>query len=241
MEGSPLISPQTHQIYQQQNYPPRQQDAYSTPPFQQPVFQPQPSYNSPTVLYVYAPQGSFAVPNQPGLLAIPQGQTVPVPGQNNYSYQPSNNLNLPQFTNIPPDAHYVAKGRKLAVAALVTYIVGMFTFLPYLASLIISFHMVRKGFIRQKRDAVLAFSVLELVGWLFVCSFCWYYTEEWTYSYGYWYLEEIWWGWISLVVWWVFGLAFGIPRIMYIWAYEKTPLPNLAILPLGSPTQYQQF
>jgi len=31
------------------------------------------------VMYVYAPQGSYPVPGNPGLLAIPQGQPVAAP------------------------------------------------------------------------------------------------------------------------------------------------------------------
>lgn len=167
------------------------------------------------VMYVYAPQGSFSVPGNPTMIAIPQGQGAQgIPQQ-----QQINNIGT-----LAVDSRLLKHKRDanmLAVAALVTFFIGFFTFIVYLVSVIISLHMVRMKHIVKRRGEVIAFSVLELVAWAFVVTFSWYYDVDCSYhSYRY-TCYTIWYGWISLVIWGVFLLAFGIPRIIFTWRHDS--------------------
>jgi len=194
--------------------------------FQQPQMQMQ--MQQQQVLYVYAPQGTYPVPGNPTLIAIPQGQAVPqgAPQQQPVFAAP-NNVIAP-FVIDDRARRYRRHATNLAVAALVTFLVGYFTYLTYLASIIISLHMVRRGYIQKRKVEVITFSVLELVAWAFVAAFGWYYDDAcYYYNYGYtsysytYYCYTIWWGWISLVVWGTFALAFGIPRVIFTWRHDS--------------------
>jgi len=193
----------------------------------------QPTYGQPQqpIMYVYAPQGSYPLPGNPTLIAIPQGQAVPANGaplQHQQIFALPNTVYPAGVVN--PDRNRThANG--LAVAMLVTFLVGYFTFVTYLASIIISLHMVRREYIVKRKAAVIAFSILELIAWAFVVSFSWYY-EEYCYSYpyynynynsSYYYTQcyTMWWGWISFVVWGGFALAFGIPRVIFSWKHDS--------------------
>jgi len=185
----------------------------------------------PQVLYIYAPQGCYPVPGNPGLLAVPNGAAVPSQASQQQVFSTGTNLTnfAPMAVMAPPPA-VNKKARGLAIAALVTFLVGYFTYVCYLASVIISLHMVRKGYIVKKRSHVIAFAILELIAWAFVASFSWYYEID-CYStngyysggyeyYGNMYCYTMWWGWISLIVWGVFALAFGIPRVIFTYLYD---------------------
>ena len=121
--------------------------------------------------------------------------------------------------------------KELRVVALVCYIIGMFTFVIHVPSIAISLHMVRVGHIVKKKDEVLAFGILELIAWVFVCAFGWYYQYLVCYDYDtygnyYPYYCLTWLGWIAIVVWWVFGIAFGIPRVVCLMFFNCTIINN---------------
>ena len=40
----------------------------------------------------------------------------------------------------------------------------------------------------------------------------------------------IWWGWIALIVWLSFGLAFGIPRVIYTWQYDGIKVGHFVVI-----------
>jgi len=109
--------------------------------------------------------------------------------------------------------------QSMASSCLICYIIGFFFWIVYLPSLIISFQMVGRKYIPEsKRTMIVVFGVLELVAWLFVPCFIWYYTGycfEDLYE-TYCYIQ--WWGWISLVIFYSFALCFGIPRV--IWCHQ---------------------
>eukprot|EP00026_Physarum_polycephalum_P014258 Phypoly_transcript_14751.p1 GENE.Phypoly_transcript_14751~~Phypoly_transcript_14751.p1 ORF type:complete len:186 (+),score=9.38 Phypoly_transcript_14751:377-934(+) len=91
------------------------------------------------------------------------------------------------------------------VATLVTFIVGLFTYFPYLVSLILTFIMVNKGYVSGARKAVvLTMAIIELIAWLFCASFAWYTTYF------------IWLGWTAIVFWFVVALSCGIPRVIFL-------------------------
>jgi len=183
-------------------------------PYNPQSFVPAPSQED--LMFVYAPQGVSSVPGNPGLFVIPQGQLVHQP----VIQRPAE----PQPRRMDP-------GKKLAIAALATYITGVHLFLPYLASVIISLHMVRKGFINSKRKHVIAFSVLELLGCALVFGFGWFYQNVCTTTYrtypNYYgsvartTCEVEWFGWIALIVWGGIAIVFGIPRIIFTMRYDS--------------------
>jgi len=238
--GSP--SPASSGAVPQHYYPPQPAPSWGQQlPVQQQQqqqgFPPQALGSNQNVMYIYAPQGSYAVPGNPSLFAVPNGQPVyTTPGQQAMmtpAVMPGF-FQQPQF--VAPISALAKKVHKQAVACLVLYIVGMVTFLPHVASVALSLHMVRYGYINKKKAIVIAFSILELIAYAFVLSFSWYFNSDcysyyvytgYNYNNGYstgyysYYCSTMWWGWISLVVWFPFGIAFGIPRVLYTWRHDE--------------------
>jgi len=140
----------------------------------------------------------------------------------NSFFSPNGNFAVP-LQPLPTHNCCAQKSGAYSKAALILFLVGFFTYVCYIASIAISLHMVNKGYIVKRKAAVLAFSILELFGWVFVASFVWFYQDTcFAYSpyYGYYDCYTIWWGWISLVVWGTFALCFGIPRVIFTWQYD---------------------
>jgi len=117
--------------------------------------------------------------------------------------------------------------------AVITFILGLVLFLPYIVSPIVSLHMVRKGYMVKHRGMITAFSIIEIISYVFVLSFSWFFTEhqECNYYYYYYYPTRYcytyvdYWGWISIVVWFAVAMAFGIPRLTFTAKYNITK-PN---------------
>jgi len=121
------------------------------------------------------------------------------------------------YRTIPltPDELHESR-RKLARLCLVLYLVGLGTYVTHLASVIVSLHMVRKGYIEEKSSTVIGCSVVEIIAWCFVASFIWYsgrYCDIITESPDT--CHIIWWGWFSLIVWYPIVLGCGIPRLIF--------------------------
>jgi len=111
------------------------------------------------------------------------------------------------------------EGRQtLATVVLATYIVGMFTFLPHIVSIITSLYMVRRGFI-ARTGVVITCSILELLGWVFCASFSWFFVEDYCYPGGR--CAYTWWGWIAIVVWFAVAISSGVPRVIF--CYKPRP------------------
>eukprot|EP01113_Clastostelium_recurvatum_P032794 TRINITY_DN425_c0_g1_i3.p1 TRINITY_DN425_c0_g1~~TRINITY_DN425_c0_g1_i3.p1 ORF type:complete len:227 (-),score=47.59 TRINITY_DN425_c0_g1_i3:125-805(-) len=183
------------------------------------VVQPQPtSYNAGAPLLAHHHHQ-----HQQQVVYIPQGYNpqqhygalgVLAPPQNYVVYNTCNTRQRGPYFNA-------------ATTAFVLYLVGMLCFPPLLiVSIAISLHLVRKGIIcADRRGAVIAFSILELISWMFVGSFSWFFTShKITYCAAYsgynclYYQTRyttMWWGWISLVVMYAFALFFGIPRTVF--------------------------
>jgi len=219
-------------VYQQipqQQQPTVGNTAYGS--FQVPVQAPSTCILPQQVMYVYAPQGCYIVPGNANLLAIPQGQSVPgqgAPMQQQF-FSPLNNLGQYAVPDQQKLTKNCKKAKKHAVTVLVTFLVGFFTYACYIASIAVSLHMVRKGYIVKRQAAVIAFSILEMIAWAFVASFVWYSDYQCSPYYDYygnyiWNCYTMWWGWISIVVWGVFALCFGIPRVIFSWHYDAKPL-----------------
>jgi len=229
--------------------------------------QPQPVYTQVQVQqaqpYAYPPpQPQMRTPQQPQTVYVQQPAPAPVnyvylaPGQAPppgaqvvfmaqpptvmQSYQPAPAAPNVVYMNHPVRAN---KGSHygLCIAAMVLFIVtysaGIYP--CGIISIAMSLHLVNVKVIPDKRRAaVIAFSVLELVGWVFVPAFSWYTTceevesdeEYWdgtAYRYRTVWVEVCFWsGWIAIVVWWVFGIAFGIPRVIYTFRARNNVAPN---------------
>jgi len=179
------------------------------------------------------PQG-YVLQQQP--VAAPQGQPVfyyaaPQQAQNQQVYVVPAGQGYPapyggaQPTIIVKQHSSVDWAANSMRASMICYFLTFWFFIPHAISVAYSLHMVRRGWIVRKRNEVLAFSILELIAFAFVCGFSWFF-EEYCYTsyYGYYdyynYCYVDWLGWISFVVWGVFVLAFGIPRIMFTWNYD---------------------
>jgi len=194
----------------------------------------------PVVNVPYQPTAPQYVVYQPNPNVVYQQQPIPnvvyqQPNSNVVYQQPNNNVvyQQPLVYGAPPQGYpgaqvvYVQQVEQRgsyngqATAALILYILSTFGFwVCSLPSIIISLNMVSKRVIPYRnRAAVIACSIFELIGFVFLPLFVWYGNEDcetfWT---GYSYYTNcyfIWWGWIALIVWWVFTIAFGIPRIVY--------------------------
>jgi len=122
------------------------------------------------------------------------------------SYSPQNSIQI--------DA---PKQQRLKVAVLISYIFGLFLFLPQLASIAISLHMVKTGQVQKRRSEVLWFSFIELALWVVTICLCWGYSV-----YG-WDMDGpdgptqnvFYWGWIVVLVWFFSSLGLGIPRVVF--------------------------
>jgi len=190
-----------HQYTFQQTAPPQAQTMYSAPP--------------PQTMYVYPQQG-----------VAPQPQYVYVqPAQQIYGAP------MGHVLEAPPANKRNNQAEILAVSCLVLYIVSWFCIITSVASVALSLHMVKKRYVVRMKSEVIAFSILELIAFAFIISFSWYGEEECYYYYYYTSCYYNWWGWISFVVWGAFNLAFGIPRVVFSWRYEKSSL-------LGPQQQY---
>jgi len=139
------------------------------------------------------------------------------------------------FVNPAAKSHGSHEG--LATAAMVLFIVafGAGVWPCHIISIAMSLHLVNVRVIPEtRRAAVIAFSVLELVAWVFLPAFVWYFTETCvTENFGFGdyldyetYCYEMWWGWIAIIVWYVFGLSFGIPRVVFTFQARKNRAPG---------------
>jgi len=201
-------------------------------PFAQPPQPPQPySFQPPQPQPVYLVPASNA-PQQYAYVSSPQ---VPYGGQQMITV-----VEQSQRAEQAPllSQKEQLRGRILAVACLILYVVSWISMISSVASIAISLHMVKKRFVVKKKPEVLAFSILELIAFAFVLSFSWF-TETHCYTYyngyNYWYTEcnYEWLGWISFVIWGAFNLAFGVPRTVFCWRHDKefpvsssSPAPN---------------
>lgn len=207
----------------------------------------QPAPVEQSVLYVLAPQGSFPVTGAPHMFAVPQGQAMSYPPLQGAS--PAYTTNIPQFVSIPKPQS--SRPRYYAVLSLIFYLLGIFIMPLQIPSIALSLHMCVKGYIRQKKAAVIALCVMELIGWAFVPAFAWFGDEDCYYTqYPYDTCMYMWWGWISFVVYGAFEIMFGIPRILYTWRYDSEVEETFAIMPVGTSSTfaahadyvpYQQF
>jgi len=106
------------------------------------------------------------------------------------------------------------------VVMLVMYIVGMVTFVTHPVSIALSLHLVKTGRIQKRRSEVLWFSFIELGVWLLCACMSWLYTTDYSYV---WYVpystqvDYYYWGYIFIIIWFVFSLGFGIPRVIFSW------------------------
>eukprot|EP01113_Clastostelium_recurvatum_P029907 TRINITY_DN361_c0_g1_i2.p2 TRINITY_DN361_c0_g1~~TRINITY_DN361_c0_g1_i2.p2 ORF type:complete len:296 (+),score=68.61 TRINITY_DN361_c0_g1_i2:1005-1892(+) len=205
-------------------------------PVGQPVYYPQPAAAPQQQQYVM-----MGGPPQQQYITIPPGQQQPYLMPAPVGMQPTI-----VYVNGTPKGPYF----RSAVAVLVLYILGVTAgfWICDIFSLALSLHMARKKVIDKKhRPAVIALSILELIGWVFVGAFSWFFTE-WTiysptsnpyssyyrdpatgtycyrqysdvYPYGAtnYYRCTVYYGWISFIVYFVFAIAFGIPRVVFTW------------------------
>lgn len=153
-----------------------------------------------------------------------------------YPYQPQYPAYYPQqMPTEPKDG--------LVIGSMVTFIVGLFTFLPYLASLVMSFKMLQQGYLQgTKKALVCTFAIVELLAWALCASMSWFTTTECSsyYNYNYYYNQSncysMYWGWIFIVVWFGIGVTFGIARVVLEWNYAKRP--SSSFNPSASPSSY---
>jgi len=238
------VAPVPHEVYGQPSqqaaqpvgvYPQPVPQAGATLAQCQPQPQPQPiyvqqaapapvNYAPPPVNYVYLSPGQAPPPGaqvvymaQPPAVMQPYQPTPVAP---NVVYLNNNNVK-------PRGSHY-----SICVAAMtlfiVTYAAGVYP--CGIISIAFSLHAANvRAIIDKHRGAVIACSILELLSWCFMGAFSWYFTCYYTYQsvpiYNYYgeitgYENEDalycqWWGWIAIIVWYVFGMAFGIPRVVF--------------------------
>jgi len=162
-------------------------------------------------LFVYAPQGVFPVPGVPNLVVIPEGQAR----NNPYA---AIGQQLQNFY----DGASTLQVRGMVSACLWCYIFGLFFWVPYIISIIISLMFVHRQYIVEKKGAVIALAVMELIFWLFVPAFSWYSIPNcWYDYYNYERCDYFYFGWISFVFLFFFGLVFGIPRVIFTQRCER--------------------
>eukprot|EP01112_Ceratiomyxa_fruticulosa_P013248 TRINITY_DN3710_c0_g2_i1.p1 TRINITY_DN3710_c0_g2~~TRINITY_DN3710_c0_g2_i1.p1 ORF type:complete len:268 (-),score=55.21 TRINITY_DN3710_c0_g2_i1:99-902(-) len=236
-------NPQPQQFQPQQPQPQLYQG-------QQPVYYVQGPNGQFMQTYAFPPQNSYPanyIPPQNVQGVVAQAQQ----GQQPMYYAPQvapqiiyvqappqvyQGANGPQLVYALPGRNQVqGPGYGLAISSFILFIISLFGFwVTTLPSVIFSLMLCSKKIIpASRRPAVIACSVFELIGWAFVPAFVWYGTWEdvdWSsnnyddeYS-SYPYSYYMWWGWISLIVYYVFMLAFGIPRIVFTYsARNKQP------------------
>jgi len=101
--------------------------------------------------------------------------------------------------------------RTLCEASLALFMFGFVcaVFPLQLVSVCISFHLCRvRAIARSSRNVVIAFGIIEFCACLFLPSFVWYSHCEGVGPAR----KCAWVGWVSIVVWLLFGIIFGIPR-----------------------------
>jgi len=141
---------------------------------------------------------------------------------------------------VPPVTQARQGKSALVVGSLVLFIVGLITYLPYIVSLVLSFKIVRRNYVKGAQKAiVLTCAILELLAWLLCASMSWLYSLDCSNSYSTvsydnathsyyndteYYCYGEYWGWIFIVVWFAFGLMFGIVRVVLQWQYAECPL-----------------
>ena len=117
--------------------------------------------------------------------------------------------------------------RKLYTGAFVSYLVGIPFGIPQIVSAVYSLHMVRRGFIKEHKSAVLGLAITEIVIYLAALSMVWYFHRDCYNScirsnpyYPYDCLEHRedcyvkYYGFISIIVWACIGILLGTPRII---------------------------
>lgn len=180
-----------------------------------------PAYNTGSVMYSNGSVAAYPSAYPPQLM-----YAAPPPGSPaNVVYvvaAPPPISPVPVVTSAPNRDIY-----SMSMACIICYLVGFCVWVVYLPSIIISLQMVSKKHIPEgKRTAVVVFSVLELLAWLFVPCFIWYSTEQCYYDLYDDYCTVYWWGWISLVTFYVFALCFGIPRVLFTYRAVETGYAN---------------
>jgi len=220
------------------------QPSYPTPPPQYSVQPPQYLAQGPPQPQLQ-PQGQA----QPTYVYLAPGQAPPPGAPVYYVSQPPQALYRPYEPNPQANVVYVNPGgypsqinqpkgshSGLAIASMVLFIVAFSAGVwpCHLISIAMSLHLVNVKVIPERhRAAVIAFSVLEIFSWVCVPAVIWIctYTPE-TECYGFdntdcfTYDYCNWWGWIGIVVWYVFGLSFGIPRVVYTFKARRNIAPN---------------
>jgi len=205
----PLLAPKSPPAfhYQNSNPAPTQAPTYTTLPNGQ-------------VQMIYTMPSGF----------VPPSYQYPTHDQHVYNQLPPQAY--VQYPSPMPPAYVYSKpssgGDGLYVGALVTFIVGLFTFVPHLVSLILTFVMVNKGYLHGGRKAaVMVMAVLELIVWLFCASFSWYFTNDCDDDYYDNYCYSMYWGWIAIVIWWVVALSCGIPRVVFLKHHQPPYQPHM--------------
>jgi len=163
------------------------------------------------------------------------------PPPQQYYYPPP-----PPYYPPPPEQTYVpsneaiikhSRARDLSNNALVFYILGLFTWLLYLPSLIYSFRLSNLGLVRRK-GLLYALSVIELLAWVTVPAVSWIVTphcyERSYYNNGSLVQENVcsgyWYGWTGIVAWGIAAIFIGIPRLVLSSQYER-PLQPIVVSP----------
>jgi len=219
--------------------PPRE----AVPPHPQVINTPSAYPHPVQPMYYYAPQ-------QQAPQGLPPGAVIMIPPSAVQVGQPYGAAPYASFAPYAPpqqNAPVYSYANGLMIAAVITYFVSYWLFITQIASIAISLHMVRKGYIVKHKATVFTLSMLELIGWIFVPAFAWYTEEVCSYTYDsayytytYTYCVYYWLGWIAFIIWGVFTLAFGIPRIVFTWRYDQEPKSAPASVAMGVLPTYSQ-
>jgi len=117
----------------------------------------------------------------------------------------------------PPEGKKIYPGK-----CLVLYIFG-FLYFTHIASIVLSLHMLHLGYFKllKTKTAVVALCAVEIFGCLCVLGGGWYYQRTCTDDkYVANQCQTVYLGWIAFIVWLVFGIVAGIPRVKITWEHK---------------------
>jgi len=109
------------------------------------------------------------------------------------------------------------EARGLAVTCLILHLFSFSSGISQVVSIAISLLMVRRNYIVKQKVKVIALSILEMIGFVLLCSFVYYWDScisipiflENQHCYA------------VLLPGWFAIVAFGIPRVLFCWQYDK--------------------
>jgi len=202
----PLLQNQLQPNYVYQQQAPPQPVVYQQGPYQQ---------APPAANYIYLQPGQQPPAGAP-VVYVAQGG-VPQPQQYNAPMQqPSGIVYLarsPELYGSDRDQGY----HTIAIISFMLYWLSFLGFWPVqIISISFSLHMTKKRVIEPNHRAlVIFFSIIELIGWVFLPSFVWF-TECYRVYYSWGGSSERcdWWGWIAVVVWYA-TLLIALPRAIF--------------------------